>query len=120
MTDYASWLPKAGSVRAFILEALKLGAIDRDAIYNHVSLQPGMLEEHEEHKSTLRSTVVTSLGKEKNAKVPLFEQEDDQYPLTREGRLALGLEDDDDLEDWAQVRPPPLTLTLSRDPDPDS
>lgn len=48
--------------------------------------------------------MVTSLGKEKNSKVPLFEQEDDQYLLTREGRLALGLAEDDDLEDWAQVR----------------
>ena len=35
---------------------------------------------------------------------PVWLQEDDQYPLTREGRLALGLEDDDDLEDWAQAR----------------
>ena len=63
-----------------------------------------MLEEHEELKSTLRSTVVTSLGKEKNARVPLFEQDDEHYPLTREGRLALGLEDDAELEDWAQAR----------------
>ena len=39
-----------------------------------------MLEEHEELKSTLRSTVVTSLGKEKNARVPLFEQDDEHYP----------------------------------------
>ena len=47
---------------------------------------------------------MTSLGKEKNARVPLFDQEDEHYPLTREGRLALGLEDDDALEDWAQAR----------------
>ena len=39
-------------MRACILDALKHGAIDRDAIYTHVSKQPGMLEEHEEHKST--------------------------------------------------------------------
>ena len=78
--DYVSWLPKPGSVRAWILDALKNGHYHRDAIYKHVSLQPGMLEEHEELKSTLRSTVVTSLGKEKNARVPLFEQDDEHYP----------------------------------------
>ena len=31
-------------------------------------------------------------------------QDDEHYPLTREGRLALGLEDDAELEDWAQAR----------------
>ena len=67
-------------MRAWILDALKNGHYHRDAIYKHVSLQPGMLEEHEELKSTLRSTVVTSLGKEKNARVPLFEQDDEHYP----------------------------------------
>ena len=40
--DYVSWLPKPGSVRAWILDALKNGHYHRDAIYKHVRLQPGL------------------------------------------------------------------------------
>ena len=104
LMDYASWLPRAATVRAFIVEALKGGLTDRDAIYEHVCSQPDILDLYEANMSTLRSTVVTALGKEKNQKVPLFEQEDVSYLLTREGRLALDLEEDDDLEEWAQAR----------------
>ena len=35
-------------------------------------------------------------------KHPLFEQEDTCYILTREGRLALGLANDDDDDDWRE------------------
>jgi len=97
--DFASWLPKPGSIRAAIIEALREGICDRDAICDFVSLQPEVQEAHP-NKSTLRATIVTTLGKEKNSKVPLFEQEDTTYPLTREGRLALGRAEDDDLDDW--------------------
>ena len=51
-------------------------------------------------KTPLRAAVVTSLGKEKVMKVPLFEQEETSYLLTREGRLALGLANDDDDDEW--------------------
>jgi hypothetical protein len=157
--------------------------VERDAICEHVVGTLGVGAGHDGNKSSLRATIVTTLGKEKNMKVgpsprspslaptmtwhpplahreciiisspsppphplpsppisttpsppphllpspspphpissttsssppplpsttpsppqvPLFEQEEMSYPLTRQGRLALGLAEDDDVQGW--------------------
>ena len=90
--ERASWLPKEGSLRSHALEALKLGIRERDDIYTYISELPGVIWSAD-LKTTLRSSIVTMLGKEKFAKVPLFEQDDTTYTLTSEGRHALMVAD---------------------------
>ena len=92
---YASWLPKPGSMRAAIIEALREGITERDEICEFVTRQP-------EHASQHRRAILDSCGKEKGREVPLFDQDETRYKLTREGRLALGRSEPSDLSEWQQ------------------
>ena len=108
-----SWLPKEGSLRGFVIEAMREGISDREGLYAYVRDQPGT--HRSMNRTTLRSSVVTLLGKEKGLKVPLFYQDDTEYPLTREGCLALGV---DEGEIGSGGAPKPKREAVARPPPP--
>ena len=80
-----SGLPKAGSLRLHLLTALCAGLSDRSAIVGWVGQRAsGRFGEG----SASRGDAVTTLGKEKSMRVPLWRQEGALYALTAAGREA--------------------------------
>ena len=73
-------LPRANSVRHYIVDALCAGMVEREAIVAHATKASG--------GRVARADLVTALGKEKAVSVPLWSQEDTAYTWTDEGRAA--------------------------------
>ena len=78
--DAAQWAPYEGSYRHHILQILLAsndGVATRDEIVEYVQKM---------RKDAIRVNIVTALGKEKNAPMPLWEQSEAQYLLTTHGK----------------------------------
>jgi hypothetical protein len=80
--------PRCGSLHADIFEALCDGVTQRDDIAEHV-WENGVSSTRgakEKNKDVLRTDVVTCLGREPRRERPLWNQRDDHYRLTNEGK----------------------------------